>query len=226
MIYYKAGSITVSDEIYNAILIKIADGEWPVGEKLPSENQLCNMFDASRASVRAALQKLQGSGFIETRQGIGSFVVKNPSEKEEKGEKELSRLEHKDFFEFRQALEFKAIELFAQRATPKDEEELENIAMEMRKAENKEQFADLDAKFHIFLIRASKNSFLIKSLEANEYAIYQYIREILDRTTESLDELADEHLAVCKALSEKKVSLAKKKLFTCTEYYRSINPGK
>jgi len=45
-----------------------------VGEKLPSEHELCTMFGVSRTSVRAALQTLRSKGVVGTVQGLGSFV--------------------------------------------------------------------------------------------------------------------------------------------------------
>ena len=57
-----SGKLLVSDEIYNKLLEKIMAGYWSAGERLPSEKQLCEMFSASRVSVRAALQRLQANG--------------------------------------------------------------------------------------------------------------------------------------------------------------------
>ena len=56
------GRLTISDEIYNRILMKIIEGQWQVGDKLPSEKQLCELFGASRVSVRTALSRLAARG--------------------------------------------------------------------------------------------------------------------------------------------------------------------
>ena len=72
------------------------------------------MFGVSRTSVRAALQNLQGRGIIVTMQGVGSFVHKTPNEQNVPGvdiTSDISSDEFKDFFEFRQAIEFKAIDV-------------------------------------------------------------------------------------------------------------------
>ena len=52
--------LPLSEEVFNQILVRIQEGDWVEGQKLPSENQLCEMFQVSRISVRAALQKLKG----------------------------------------------------------------------------------------------------------------------------------------------------------------------
>lgn len=54
---------------------KISAGEWKVGDKLPSENELCAHFGVSRTSVRQALSKLEKSAMIERHQGKGAFVA-------------------------------------------------------------------------------------------------------------------------------------------------------
>jgi GntR family transcriptional regulator len=46
------------------------------GRRIPSENELSNMFSVSRPTVRQALQELVSEGKIEKRKGEGSFVSK------------------------------------------------------------------------------------------------------------------------------------------------------
>ncbi len=45
------------------------------GELLPSENVLARRYGVSRVTVRAALQSLQQSGLIASRQGLGAVVL-------------------------------------------------------------------------------------------------------------------------------------------------------
>ncbi len=44
------------------------------GEALPTEQSLCDQFGVSRITVRRALADLADQGYIERRQGVGSFV--------------------------------------------------------------------------------------------------------------------------------------------------------
>ncbi len=51
------------------------------GEALPTEQTLCDQFGVSRITVRRALADLAEQGYIERRQGVGSFVREhNPSD--------------------------------------------------------------------------------------------------------------------------------------------------
>jgi GntR family transcriptional regulator of arabinose operon len=52
----------------------IASGEYQPGQRLPSESELVNTFDASRPTVNRALRELQLTGIIERRAGSGSYV--------------------------------------------------------------------------------------------------------------------------------------------------------
>ncbi len=54
---------------------KIHAGEWPAGSKLPTEQVLTEAHGVSRTTVREALSRLQAEGLVETRRGIGTFVV-------------------------------------------------------------------------------------------------------------------------------------------------------
>jgi GntR family transcriptional regulator len=53
---------------------EIARGALAPGDALPTEQSLCDQFGVSRITVRRALADLADHGFIERRQGVGSFV--------------------------------------------------------------------------------------------------------------------------------------------------------
>lgn len=54
-------------------------GQMLPGDKLPSENTIVQEHGVSRTVVREAISKLQASGLVETRHGIGTFVLDTPS---------------------------------------------------------------------------------------------------------------------------------------------------
>ncbi|MBZ0303622.1 MAG: GntR family transcriptional regulator [Anaerolineae bacterium] len=53
----------------------ISRGEWRVGDQLPGEQVLCEMFDVSRTVIRQALQSLTQEGLIVRRKGRGTYVA-------------------------------------------------------------------------------------------------------------------------------------------------------
>ncbi|MDC7246105.1 MAG: GntR family transcriptional regulator, partial [Sphaerochaetaceae bacterium] len=71
----KIKRITLTDQIVNQLQNLIDSKEFEVGEKLPSEGELCNLFGASRSTVREALRVLSATGLVEIRSGVGAFVA-------------------------------------------------------------------------------------------------------------------------------------------------------
>ena len=62
-------------EIVDALSQDIREGRLKPGDKLPTESALVDRFDVSRTVVREAISRLQASGLVETRHGIGTFVM-------------------------------------------------------------------------------------------------------------------------------------------------------
>ncbi|RYZ09322.1 MAG: FadR family transcriptional regulator [Comamonadaceae bacterium] len=54
---------------------KIRRQELHAGDKLPTESAIMKAYDVSRTVVREALSKLQAAGLVETRHGVGTFVL-------------------------------------------------------------------------------------------------------------------------------------------------------
>lgn len=70
----KTGKIPSYVPIYNRFYRDIVNGVYPVGSKLPSENELKEIYGVSRNTLRQALAILYQDGFIERFQGKGSYV--------------------------------------------------------------------------------------------------------------------------------------------------------
>jgi DNA-binding FadR family transcriptional regulator len=66
---------TLALELVESIGDRIRDGRIAPGDKLPTEAAVMGEFGVSRTVVREALSKLQAAGLVETRHGIGTFVV-------------------------------------------------------------------------------------------------------------------------------------------------------
>ena len=56
---------------------KIESGEWPVGSQIPTEEELCQMFSVSRATVRTAVLDLVRQGYLKRQQGKGTFICRS-----------------------------------------------------------------------------------------------------------------------------------------------------
>lgn len=162
----KINKLKVSDAVFEQLKQNILRQEQQPGSKLPSENELAEMFGVSRTSVRSAIQRLVSLGLVETRNGDGTYV------------KELnvssfmdpifSTINYKtkqvlEILEFRLAIEMLSCRLAAQYASFQQIEELHAIVENMQKEaknNNPKQYSVEDMKFHRCVAEMSKNSLI------------------------------------------------------------------
>lgn len=67
-----------TNTLYKKLIMSLKEeiSNMDVGDKIPSERQLCNIYDISRTTVRNAITDLEHSGLLERIQGKGTFVAK------------------------------------------------------------------------------------------------------------------------------------------------------
>jgi GntR family transcriptional repressor for pyruvate dehydrogenase complex len=147
-------------EIVETLAADMREGRLQTGDKLPTESALMNRFEVSRTVVREAISRLQASGVVETRHGIGTFVMA-PAEQHN------FRVAPEDFatvadvislLELRISLESEAASLAAQR---REESHLQNMvaalnAFEASIAESSDAVPS-DFQFHMEVARATGN---------------------------------------------------------------------
>jgi DNA-binding FadR family transcriptional regulator len=68
-------SLSLVQEVMNDLTAKIRNGLYKPGEKLPTEPEVMAEQGVSRTVVREAMSRLQAAGFVETRHGVGTFVL-------------------------------------------------------------------------------------------------------------------------------------------------------
>lgn len=61
-------------QLFEILKRKIDNKEWTAGMQIPTEEQLCKMFNVSRATVRNAILELVRQGYLTRQQGKGTFV--------------------------------------------------------------------------------------------------------------------------------------------------------
>jgi GntR family transcriptional regulator len=57
---------------------RVEAGEFAAGRTLPSEAELSAAYEASRATIRKALERLRDEGLVDARQGFGWFAAVDP----------------------------------------------------------------------------------------------------------------------------------------------------
>jgi DNA-binding FadR family transcriptional regulator len=66
---------SLTADLVQALGDRIRDGRLQTGGKLPPEGAIMEEFGVSRTVVREAISRLQAAGMVETRHGIGTFVL-------------------------------------------------------------------------------------------------------------------------------------------------------
>jgi DNA-binding GntR family transcriptional regulator len=74
----RTGKIPHYRKLYEVLRKHITEGIYSEGDLLPSENELCQVFGLTRPTIRQALGKLAGEGYIIKHQGKGSIVQRLP----------------------------------------------------------------------------------------------------------------------------------------------------
>jgi len=68
-------SRSLAQDLVAELTRQIREGQIKCGEKLPTESEIMEAHGVSRTVVREAISRLQASGTVETRHGIGTFVL-------------------------------------------------------------------------------------------------------------------------------------------------------
>ncbi len=156
--------------VYEEIVAKIKDmlekGRLKSGDQLPGERELSEVFQVSRSSVREALRTLETQGFLESRQGDGTYIASKPVESlvsplasaifsEKDSQMEL--------FEMRRLIEPQLAYLAAERATQEEIAMMEQaLVLQEEAVARGETGTDVDKSFHYIMAKATKNKVLLR----------------------------------------------------------------
>lgn len=164
----KIKKVSLVDEAYKRIKEYLLSGDFSEGQKIPSENQLCKELSVSRVVIREALSKLRSNRLIVTYQGKGSFLA-NPINFSSGILSVRGKMDFDIFvkiMEFRETIEFSAINYAVKYATDKELQAVNGIARKMQNLKNiNDDFTLLDYEFHSQIVACSHNPFLISAHE-------------------------------------------------------------
>jgi GntR family transcriptional repressor for pyruvate dehydrogenase complex len=184
----------IYEHIVEQIQALISDGALKAGDQLPPERELAERFRVSRTSVREALRALEMSGFIEGRQGGGTFVrAPSASELVQPLATALlaGRRELEDVLEVREMIEPALARKAAERATAEQIAELESILdRQSEKVRQGESFPEEDEAFHHAIAVAAGNPLVLRLLSVVMDLLHELRAGYLqgdDRPRRSLD---------------------------------------
>lgn len=67
--------VTLYYQLKKIMIDKIDSNEWSIDSQIPTERQLCEMYNVSRITVRQALDEIAREGLLYRKQGKGTFVT-------------------------------------------------------------------------------------------------------------------------------------------------------
>ena len=113
----------LASQVEDALMDDILNKPVPIGEKIPNEYELAEMYGVGRSTIRETVKSLVSKGILEVRQGSGTYVIGTDTlENDPLG---FSKYEDKyklalELFEVRLMLEPEIAALAAQKATEQD----------------------------------------------------------------------------------------------------------
>lgn len=171
----------VTARIKGEILRVMTERRLEPGNRLPSERELATLLEASRPSVREALQVMQAEGLVHVRHGSGTFVAE-PETRQRLRSSLTSSHDLTQLFDMREILEVPATQWAAERQLPSlagVREAFTAMDDHLRRGEpDWDEMQRLDITFHTRIVQASGNLLL----EQTQSVIYDMILEGM-RTT-------------------------------------------
>jgi DNA-binding FadR family transcriptional regulator len=159
------------ERVATGVAVKIAEGEFAVGERLPSERELALAYGVSRPTVREAVIALELDGLVEVRKGVGVFAIaKSPRG----GKAAVTDIGPFELLEARRAFEGEACAVAASRIRDQDVEYLEGLLQEIDFSGDVLAAEDADRRFHIRIAEITGNSAM--------HAVVEMLWEARDRS--------------------------------------------
>ena len=160
----------ISDQIVDIIREKIIKNEYAEGEKLPGENELAEIYGVSRMTARTVFQKLSSMGFVEIRNGDGTYA--KHFNLNDYVSQALNYMNEKntteDINEFRYYFEPMCVEIAGKKRSDEDIKKLTSIYEEMVAACNDndvKRYNEADYKFHRYICKVTNNAVIIMLYE-------------------------------------------------------------
>lgn len=214
----------LTDQVMRQIEMRLLEGAWSPGMRIPSERDMAETFAVSRPTVRAAIQRLIARGLLKSRPAAGVYVTDrlqtgwtSPWRQLIADHPELRT----DVLEFRRMLEGTTAYLAALRASPDDLDRLATIIGRMGDAHQRKDAsaeASLDAEFHEAIAGASHNT-MFRHLQGS---VMKILREHITlnnigislQTAAASNRLLEQHQQIWNAIQAKKPEAAREAMLS------------
>jgi len=203
----------IFEDIVRQIRRLIKTRRLKVGDKLPPERDLAQVFKVSRASVREAIRVLESAGLVKTRVGDGTYVETGSVENLVEPLATVmvgGRESLMEIFALRKMIEPHLVYLAAKRATADEVSHLKEILSRQKKnIRDANLVTKTDSTFHLFLAETAKSGVFLKA--------HNTLKELINQTREEFLQEGDRprisiegHEEILSAIEKRDPQLAKK----------------
>ena len=153
------------DQALSQIRELIAERGLRVGDKLPTERELCDRFSLSRTTVREAMRMLNAFGVVEVRPKVGATIVDQRVNRAfdlfSFNVTEISRQTFDDIQGFRELIETGSVLQIFSSIRAEDLAELHEINRDMVRAKTVVEASEHDLRFHTRLVSVIGNKSIL-----------------------------------------------------------------
>ncbi|MCR9106366.1 MAG: FadR family transcriptional regulator [Gammaproteobacteria bacterium] len=190
---------------------RIARGDYPVGERLPSERDLAAQFGVSRPTVREAIIALEIAGLVDVRIGSGVYV-----QEQRASQAALLEVQGPGPFEIldaRKLIEGETCALAAQHASEQQLQALQAVVDEMTEENRREAVTErADEHFHWLIAQAAGNSALAATVHwlwqlRSQSGISAHFQQRV--RAEGIRPIVEDHQAIIDALVRRDAAAAR-----------------
>lgn len=147
----------VEDELLQYILQEPVE----IGQKIPNEFELAELFGVGRSTIREAVKGLVSKGILEVRRGSGTFVISTSTPEEDPLGLGTFQDKYKlalDLFDVRLLLEPEIAAMACDHASKEDISDLQSLCDQVEQQYlNGQDHTRKDVEFHTCLARCSGN---------------------------------------------------------------------
>ena len=160
--YTQIGKERLADLVGSQLKESIFEGKYESGERIPSENELVEIFGVSRLIVREAIRDLERAGLIEVKRGPlgGAFVLPMKHDSVSRVIKDVLRLgkaRATDIMEVRLGIEPVVAGLAAERRDERDLEKLSRALRAVPEDPGGDEYVAWNVNFHRLVASACHN---------------------------------------------------------------------
>ncbi|HQI00992.1 MAG TPA: FadR/GntR family transcriptional regulator [Deltaproteobacteria bacterium] len=205
--------------VMNQIIDLISQGKLKIGEKLPSEQEMTELFGISRISLREAMKLLEAKGYIESRDRKGKYV-KSLTHNVKSSIEDLISVNHEKIWELlavRRLIDSEAASLAAKNASKDQKKRFDKILERIGvigtdNVLTSKEGGKLYSDFFDILADSTKNTIFVHLRDTIANVLtgaFPYSRKKLSRVENSSRDIVDQLLRIADAIGRKDPDAAK-----------------